>query len=301
MLHLTDFTQRLLRDSAVTIGKFDGVHKGHRKLFETVLSVKEQGLAACGVSFFPETSAESRVIYSKEEQAAVAKAMGMDVLLQITLTEAVRSMEPEAFVKEILCDRLRAKLLVTGEDFRFGKDRAGDVALLRMLSGEYGYRLICVPKVEEGGARVSSTRIRKLLSEGAMEEANALLGQPYFVQGTVVHGKQLGRNLGLPTANVLPGKEKLLPSYGVYATRTKVEDKIYSGVTNVGLRPTVKDEKVVSVETFLMDFSGELYGKTVTTEFLHFIRPEKRFSSLEDLAEAMEKDKKEAFAKLKNM
>lgn len=301
MLHLTDFTERLSRDSAVTIGKFDGVHKGHRKLFETVLSVKEQGLAACGVSFFPEVATGSRVIYSKEEQAALAKAMGMDVLLQITLSEAVRAMEPEVFVKEILCDRLRAKLLVTGEDFRFGKDRAGDVALLRKLSEEYGYRLICVPKVEVDGMRVSSTRIRKLLSEGAMEEANALLGQPYFLQGTVVHGKQLGRNLGFPTANLCPGKEKLLPAYGVYATRTKVGDCYYSGVTNVGLRPTVKDEKVVSVETFLMEFSGELYGTTVTTEFLHFIRPEKRFSSLEALAEAMEKDKKEAFAKLRNM
>lgn len=290
MLHITDLSERLSGPSAVTIGKFDGVHRGHRKLLETVLGKKEQGLTSCMVSFFLEPKDGRTTIYSKEEQKKLVSALDVDVLAQFTLDEALRSLSAERFVKEVLCETLHAKVVVTGEDFRFGKDRAGDVKLLQALSERFGYETICVPKVELGGGRVSSTRIRELLSRGAVEDAGELLGQPYFVQGEVVHGKKLGRTLGFPTMNVLPPAEKLLPAYGVYITRTWLDGTWYRGITNVGLRPTVKDEKKVSVETYLVEYTGELYGETVTTEFLRFVRPERKFDSVEALKEAVQRD-----------
>lgn len=290
MLHITDLSERLSGPSAVTIGKFDGVHRGHRKLLETVLEKKKQGLTSCMVSFFSEPKDGRTTIYTKEEQKKLVSALDVDVLAQFTLDEAFRNLSAERFVKEVLCETLQAKVVVTGEDFRFGKDRAGDVKLLQALSKQFGYETICVPKVELGGARVSSTRIRELLSKGAVEEAGELLGQPYFVQGEVVHGKKLGRTLGFPTINVLPSAEKLLPAYGVYITRTSLDGTWYRGITNVGLRPTVKDEKKVSVETYLADYNGDLYGKTVTTEFLRFVRPERKFDGVEELKAAVQRD-----------
>ncbi len=290
MLRITDISERSLVPEAVTIGKFDGVHKGHRRLLQTVLAKKEQGLASCMVSFFSEPKEQRTVIYTKTEQERLAEAAGIDMLAQYTLNETVRGMEPEQFVREVLCEALQARVVVTGEDFRFGKNRAGDVSLLEALSPKYGYETICVPKVELGGVRVSSTRIRALLAEGAVEEAAELLGQPYFVQGEVVHGKKLGRTLGFPTINLLPGKDKLLPAYGVYITRTQVDGKQYFGLTNVGIRPTVKDENRVSVETFLENYTGDLYGKVLTVEFLRFLRSERKFDSVELLQAEIQKD-----------
>ena len=290
MLHITELSERLLGPSAVTIGKFDGVHQGHRKLLETVLAKQKQGLTSCMVSLFAEPMDGKTTIYTKEEQKDLAASFALDVLAQFTLTQALRSLPAERFIREVLCETLQAKVVVTGEDFRFGKDRAGDVVLLQSFSKQFGYETICVPKVELDGVRVSSTRIRGLLAKGAVEEAGQLLGQPYFVQGEVVHGKKLGRTLGFPTINILPSADKLLPSYGVYITRTKLDGVWYRGITNVGVRPTVKDEKRVSVETYLAEYNGNLYGKTVTTEFLRFVRPEQKFDSVEALNTAVGRD-----------
>lgn len=301
MLQKTEFTTTFSEASAVTIGKFDGVHKGHRKLLEEVLTAKASGLLACGVSIFPPPGSERTLIYTAKEQRRIMKELGLDVLMQVALDDEMKELSPEQFVKEVLCDALHAKRVVTGEDFRFGKERRGDVPLLQKLSVEYGFELICVPKVEEQGERVSSTEIRKLLEKGAVGEAGEFLGQPYFVQGNVVHGKQLGRTLGIPTINVLPSPEKLLPLYGVYATRTKAGNSWYRSITNIGLRPTVKDEKRVSVETYLEGFEGDLYDECVVTEFLKFLRPEQKFDSIHKLKEAMNNDIKECFANSKEL
>lgn len=290
MLQITENSECLLEKTAVTIGKFDGIHRGHRKLLERILSEKENGYRACVVSFLAEPAKQHRVIYTREEKYALCRLLGVDILAEYTLNEAFRTLSAEQFVAEILCKGLRAEIVVVGEDFRFGKNRKGDVAFLRALEKKYGYRTICIPQVEIEGEPVSSTRIRTLLSEGAVKEAGELLGQPYFVQGEVMHGKKLGRTLGFPTINLLPPEEKLLPAYGVYATRTKLGEMWYRGVTNVGVRPTVKDEKQVSVETFLKDYTGHLYGQTLTTEFLSFLRPEQKFANVEELKRAIGKD-----------
>jgi len=189
-----------------------------------------------------------------------------------------------------LVKRLQAKAIVVGEDFHFGKNRTGDVMLLKALEKKYGYRTVCIPKVEEKQQRVSSTGIRDLLAKGAVEEANRLLGRPYTVFGEVLHGKKLGRTLGFPTMNLIPPAEKLLPAYGVYVTRTMVDGQWYAGITNIGLRPTVDSDKQVSVETHLFDYDGDLYGKQVEVQFLHFLRPEKKFPDIVSLKEAMNED-----------
>ncbi len=290
MLRITNCSEYLPVETVVTIGKFDGFHLGHRSLLAAVLEESKNNLASCVISFSTAVDTERSLIYTREEQRKLCEAMGIEVLAEYPLGETIREMSGEAFVAEILCRRLQAKVIVVGEDFRFGKGRSGDVALLRELEKIYGYRTVCIPKVEEEQVRISSTGIRKLLTEGNIEEANGLLGRPYAVFGEVLHGKKLGRTLGFPTMNLLPPAEKLLPAYGVYVTKTKVDGQWFEGITNVGLRPTVDSDKCVSVETHLFEYDMDLYGKQVEVQFLHFIRPEQRFADVEQLKSAMQED-----------
>ena len=230
------------------------------------------------------------MIYTKEEQRILCDLLGIDILAEYPLDETLREMSGTQFVEEILCNRLQAKVIVAGEDFRFGKGRSGDVALLKALEERYDYRTVIIPKVTEEEVRISSTGIRELLADGKVSEANVLLGQPYRVFGEVLHGKKLGRTLGFPTMNLIPPREKLLPAYGVYVTRTKVDGLCYDGITNIGLRPTVDSDERVSVETHLFEYSGDLYGKQVEVQFLDFLRPEKKFPDVESLKAAMHED-----------
>lgn len=199
-------------------------------------------------------------------------------------------MEPEQFIKEILVKQLDAKAVVVGSDFHFGHNRCGDIALLERMSEEYGYKLIVFEKVKLGGSCVSSSRIRKELRNGNMELVQQMLGQPYFVTGTVTHGRKLGRTLGMPTANIVPSDEKLLPPYGVYVSKTKVDGKEFIGITNIGVKPTVGAEEKRLVETFLFDYHGNLYGKELKVDLYCFERPEKKFVSIEELKQQMEND-----------
>ncbi len=300
LLRITKYSEYLPVQTAVTIGKFDGVHLGHRKLLEAVLQEKGKGYAACVVAFSTNVDMERNAIYTKEEQRRLCDSMGVDVLAEYPLDETLREMSAEQFVSEILCGRLQAKVIVAGEDFRFGKNRGGDVALLQRLEKRYGYRTVCIPKVTEDRIRISSTGIRKLLAEGNITEANGMLGRPYAVFGEVLHGKKLGRTLGFPTMNLIPPTEKLLPAYGVYVTKTKVDGLWYAGITNIGLRPTVDSDKRVSVETHLFEYEGDLYGKQVEVQFLQFLRPERKFAGVEALKAAMDEDLKNAKAILEN-
>ncbi len=242
-----------------------------------------------------------KVIYTKEEQRKLCESMGIDVLAEYPLDESMREMTAEQFVTEILCKKLQAKVIVAGEDFRFGKGRAGDVDFLRSLEETYGYRTVCIPKVTEEEVRISSTGIRELLAAGNVAEANILLGRPYAVFGEVLHGKKLGRTLGFPTMNLIPSEEKLLPVYGVYVTRTKVDGQWFDGITNIGLRPTVDSDEQVSVETHLFSYEGDLYGKQVEVQFLMFLRPERKFPDVDSLQGAMKEDVKNAKGYLKNL
>lgn len=299
LVRITRYSECLPVQTVVTIGKFDGFHLGHRKLLSAVLQEKKKGYASCVISFSTSVDMPGSVIYTREEQRKICESLGIDVLAEYPLDESIKEMSGEQFVKEILCERLQAKVIVTGEDFRFGKNRSGDISLLKSLEEACGYRTVCVPKVTAEDIRISSTEIRRVLAEGNVSEANRWLGRPYAVFGEVLHGKKLGRTLGFPTMNLIPPTEKLLPAYGVYVTRTKVDGQWFDGITNIGLRPTVDSDELVSVETHLFSYNSDLYGKQVEVQFIHFLRPERKFADVAALKAAMLEDVKSAKAYLK--
>lgn len=278
-----------IENSAVSLGKFDGFHRGHRLLLDRIL--EHPKLHATVFTF--DGILNGKQIYLEEEKRSLLERLGVEREVLFPFSEETRSMTPEIFIREMLVERMDAKLICVGEDFHFGKDRRGDVDMLSKYAPQYGYELCVFPKIKEDGEVISSTRIRGELAQGRIEKANCLLGDPYFVRGEVVHGNALGRTIGMPTANLLPGEQKLLPAYGVYATRVEADGKIYGGVTNVGVKPTIGADRA-NVETTLLHFDGDLYGKQITVYFLEFLRPEQRFDSLEELKAQMSRDKAKA-------
>ncbi|KIR01512.1 Riboflavin kinase / FMN adenylyltransferase [Lachnospiraceae bacterium TWA4] len=203
-------------------------------------------------------------------------------------------MTADDFVKNILSKDLKVAHLVMGEDFRFGYHRQGDYEYLKSRKNEFKYELWKIPEVIDGESPISSTRIRALLSDGKIEEVNRLLGFPYYVEGTIVHGAHLGRTIDMPTINIMPEENKLLPPFGVYMTKVLIEGKWYDGVTNIGRKPTVGDDNARGVETYLLHASENLYGKKARVDVLHFKRPEQKFHSIEELKEQMAQDVKQA-------
>jgi riboflavin kinase/FMN adenylyltransferase len=282
-------------NSVVTLGKFDGIHRGHQLLINHVLEYKEQGLKAIMFSFMLHpgnlfSDKEFELIYTEEEKLSRLNRSGIDVLISYPFTEETRTMEPEAFIKNILIDKLDAKVIVVGNDFRFGYQRRGNVELLKEYAGTYGYKVIACEKTKWKNEVISSSSIRKELRVGNMEAVNAMLGQPYSIRGEVVHGRRIGRTLGMPTTNQIPSRSKLLPPCGVYATKTFIDGVYHDGVTNIGYKPTVGEEEYIGVETFIFDYEKDLYGKMIEVELLYYIRPELKFGSLEELTLKMRED-----------
>jgi riboflavin kinase/FMN adenylyltransferase len=229
-------------------------------------------------------------IYTKEERHIILERMGIDVLIEYPFTREFASLSPETFVRDILVGKAGAKVVVVGTDFRFGRKRSGGIEDLERLSEELGYRLIVKDKVQDHGKDISSSRIRELIEKGMMGEVTALLGRPYSVTGPVVHGKALGRTIQIPTANQIAEKDKLTPPNGVYVSRITIEEETFYGITNVGTKPTVEDEPVKGVETYIFDFDRDIYDEIIEVELLHFCRPEMKFDSIEHLKVQMLKD-----------
>ncbi len=279
-----------LNDTAVCIGKFDGLHSGHRLLIDSLHQYERFQKVLFTFSF-----GEAQNIYSEEEKRTLAGKLGMDVYINCPFNEELCHMSPREFLEDILIRQCGAKAISVGEDFRFGFERSGDVNFLREQSARYGYELNVFPKKRLFGDVVSSTRIRKELRTGTIEMVNRLLGQPYFIYGTVQHGNEIGRTLNMPTANLLPPREKILPAFGVYASKVWLDGVAYNGVTNIGIKPTIPGVKQAGVETFLMDFHSDIYGKDICVELYAFLRGERKFSGLEALKAQMEDDKKNAY------
>ncbi len=295
MEYIAGNTNFKFTNSAVTLGKFDGIHLGHRQLLDLVMSYKEKGLTTIMFSFLLHPSnlfseREFELIYTEEEKRAKMKRFGLDVLLSFPFTEQTRTMQPEEFIEEILIKKLDAKIIIVGKDFHFGLDRRGDVALLKQYERKYGYQVIDCEKLKYKNEIISSSAIRSALKEGDLNKVNRMLGEPYSIRGEVAHGRKLGRTIGMPTTNLIPPTNKLLPPCGVYASKTRISNDIYPGVTNIGYKPTVGEEEYIGVETFLFDFERNLYGETIEVELYDFIRPEMKFGSLEDLTRRMKED-----------
>ncbi len=284
--------------TAVSLGKFDGLHKGHRRLTECLLEKGRAGLKTVIFTFdIPPKqkigkSGQTKVLTTNEEKAGLFYAQGVDCLIECPFTDSFMRMEPEQFIADIV-KKLHVKWFVVGEDFRFGHCGRGGIALLQELSKRYGYEVEVVEKVQENGSFISSTSVREAVLLGKMEEAGRLLGYHYFVSGPVAHGNKLGRTINVPTANLIPQKDKLLPPFGVYLTQTVFREdpaQAFGGITNVGCKPTVQGGKEAGVETHLFGFDRQIYGKEIKVEFLKFVRQEKKFDSLEELKKQMYKD-----------
>ena len=287
----TDF--KIEYNTALTLGKFDGIHKGHQKLLSRVRSL---GPIMKSVVFTFDVNPalavsrkEGTILTTNEERKAVVERFGIDYLYECPFTEEIRNMEASDFVRKIVSD-LNVRFIAVGSDFGFGHNREGDFRLLQNMSGQLGYKVEVVDKERYLGREISSTYIREVIGKGDMETAEKLLGYPYTVKGVVGYGRQLGRTIGIPTTNVIPIKEKLLPPNGVYVSKVHIEGETHMGVTNIGVKPTVGDENEKGAETFIFDFERDVYGKNITIELHKFIRPEMRFESIEKLKEQMEKD-----------
>lgn len=278
-----------LKNSSVSLGKFDGIHVGHRFLLQEV--AHQRHLVPTAFTF--ESRKGISKIYTQKEKDYVLQALGIRREIIFPFNDKIKKMSPEDFVRHILVEKMDVKHICVGTDFRFGKNREGDIHLLKKLQKEYGYTLTAVPKLTDENGIISSTRIRSLMDSGKISEVNRLLGAPYFIMGRVGHGNELGRKMNMPTANLRVEKDKKLLPFGVYATKVRIQGKEYKSVTNIGKKPTV-GEYAAGVETYIMDFRENIYGENIQVFFYEFIRPEKKFNSMEELQRQLEKDKEAA-------
>ncbi|MDD3222168.1 MAG: bifunctional riboflavin kinase/FAD synthetase [Clostridia bacterium] len=310
MIYITGTKEIHLENTAVALGKFDGLHRGHQILIEKIKEHKAQGLQAVMFTFDFHPAAllsnkPQELIFTRDERIKWAEKMGIDVLIEFPFTKETSGMEAEDFIKDILIDAIGAKVIVAGSDFHFGHERRGNVEMLKAVGKELGFSVdVChklqtlAPVFEDGAFTgrkelrdVSSTLIREAIRRGDMEFAAEMLGTPFSVSGEVIHGRQLGRKLGMPTANVAPPLHKIMPPNGVYSSRTLVGDYVYHSVTNIGFNPTVADNNSKRMETYVYDFSGSLYGEEIEVQLFRFERPEMKFDSVEDLKNQIHLDK----------
>lgn len=299
MRYIADTTQFQIEEpTIVTLGKFDGRHRGHQKLLRTMEGLKSSlgyptAIFTFGTAPLARISGQPRtVITTNLERRANMEKMGIDYLVEYPFNEETRHMEPKSFVRDILAGRMHAREIVVGPDCSFGYKGAGNAALLKELEESLGYRLHVIEKEKDDERDISSTYIREELEKGNVEKANELLGQPYAIHGIVVHGNHIGSSiLGFPTANLEPPAIKRLPRFGVYVSRVLVDGIYYRGVTNIGRKPTVEGKSPVGVETYIFDLDEDIYGKAIEVQLLAFDRPEQKFPSLDRLKERIEKDK----------
>lgn len=278
-----------LDNSVVCLGKFQGLHKGHMLLVnKTIELAQNNGLNS--VIFTINVSNQKR-IYTDAERKILLSDMGFDYNVTCEFSKEFASMAPRQFVENILIDKLGAKYVVVGTDFRFGCERKGDVSLLMTLGKEYGFEVIAIEKLSVDGTVVSSSYIRELVEAGNMPLVEKFMGRPYSISGIVTKGKQLGRTIGFPTVNIYPSKEKLVPLYGVYSSYAYIDDKRVCGMTNIGSNPTVNSSDDIFVETNLFDFDMDAYGREIVVYLEYFVRPEKKFNSVEELKQQIDSDK----------
>ncbi len=287
------------QETVVTIGNFDGVHIGHKKLINTTKKYSlDRGLKSVLLTFSPhpleviKNNVPFFYIFSEEEKDREIKKENLDFFIKQHFTKDFGNISPELFI-DMLIDKLKCKVLVVGEDYCFGKNRAGNVKTLKNIGKQKGIDVIKIPNIIIDGERVSSSIIRECINEKNIKKANMLLNKPYYILGKVVEGNKLGRTIGFPTANIIPPKNKLLPPDGVYITKTKYKNKIYNSITNIGTNPTVNNIDR-TIETYVFDFNQNLYGQYIKVCFYDWIRDVKKFNGIGELKEQIAKDIKVA-------
>jgi riboflavin kinase/FMN adenylyltransferase len=283
----------------LALGNFDGLHRGHLKIIERVRrAAGEHGGTPMAMTFDPHPPRVVRpdkappLLMTKAQRLDALARAGIGCVAVVRFTHDLSLWDPETFVRTVLVDWLRVSEVWVGANFLFGHERAGNFSLLRTLGQRYGFRADKIDPVRYKDFVVSSTRIRRLIAEGRMDEAGALLGQQYAIDGTVVEGRHRGAQIGFPTANLETGNE-LIPPYGVYATTMTIDGIVHPGLTNVGVRPTF-GETTPTVETYLLDYRGDLYGRHVRLSFVLRLRDERRFDDVDALKAQIEADQRRA-------
>lgn len=289
-----------LKHAIVTIGTFDGVHLGHQKIIKRLLELKQQhGGETVLFTFephprkvlFPEQT-DLRLITNTNEKCELLKQFGIDHVLVYPFTKAFSQMQASTYIDEIISKGLQTKTLVIGYDHHFGSNREGNIIMLKEQASQYGFEVEEISVQEINQLNVSSSRIRKAIEQGEIEEANNYLGYSFFIKGEVIKGKQLGRTIGYPTANIkLDDPDKLIPKIGVYAARVIINNKTYKGMLNVGVNPTTDHDNRLKVEVNIFDFNQEIYGETIKLEFVKRIRNEQKFANLDELKQQLANDK----------
>ncbi len=289
-----------LKDTIVTIGTFDGVHLGHQKILKKLVELKNKnGGETLLFTFDPHPrkvlfpdQRDLKLITTTQEKCELLKQFGIDNVLVFPFTIEFSKMSAEDYISNIISETLKTKTLVIGYDHRFGSNREGNIETLKQVSGNYNFDLIEIPAQEINQLNISSTRIRKAIEEGEIEVANSFLGYSFFISGIVIKGKQLGRTIGYPTANIeLLDLDKIKPKTGVYAVNIIIDQINFRGMLNVGCNPTTDSDRIQKIEVNIFDFDKDIYGKIIKIEFIKHLRNEVKFANLDELKEQLAKDK----------
>ena len=295
LFHGTDNAE-IARPTVLTLGVFDGLHLGHQLIMKTVVDrARAIGAVPTVITFEPHPRAvlhpESAppLLQTFDQKIEALGVLGVQQTIVIHFDEAFSHIRAEDFLRDVVVDRLHAKEVYLGRGFAFGHNREGNIELLRKISSKLGFIADEVPEVGLRGQRVSSSRIRELLLRGQVNLARRMLGRPYGVEGPVVHGAERGSQIGFPTANIHP-HNRVIPRGGVYVTATLIDGQWRRSVTNIGTRPTFESGSASSVETYVMNWSGDLYGDVVRVRFLYRLRDEKKFGSIDELTSQIEHD-----------
>ncbi|WP_264525648.1 bifunctional riboflavin kinase/FAD synthetase [Flavobacterium sp. N502536] len=296
------------KKTILTLGTFDGVHIGHKKILERITQNTENGkYESLVLTFFPhprmvlQEKSEIKLLNTIAEKSKLLEATGIENLVIHPFNESFSRLTAEEFVHSILVDQFHIQKIIIGHDHRFGRNRTANIDDLIAFGHEYGFEVEQISAQEIQDVSVSSTKIRKALNEGNMALANDYLGYSYFLTGEVVQGKQLGRTIGFPTANLHIDEDyKLIPKAGVYVVKVLIDQEEVSGMMNIGFNPTVNGQKQ-TIEVHLFDFDADLYGKKIQVSLLQYLREEQKFGSVDLLKEQLNQDKKEALAFLSSL
>jgi riboflavin kinase/FMN adenylyltransferase len=292
---------RALTNAVVTIGTFDGVHLGHRKIISRINELaKDTGGESVILTFFPHPrmiihpeDQALKMINTIDEKAALLEELGVGHLIITPFTRDFSNQTPEEYIRNVLVDKIGTKKIVIGYDHRFGKDRKGSLSELKQLGPVYGYEVIEIPEQDIRDVAISSTRIRQALLSDEIGLANECLGYPFFITGKVNRGDQIGRTIGYPTANILVEESyKLIPSDGIFAVKVYVDGEVHNGMGYIGHRPTING-MTRNIEVNILDFDKDIYTKPIKMELLHFVRGDMKFDSLDQLKAQIDKDKAE--------
>lgn len=285
----------------LTIGTFDGVHEGHETILkEVVKHAKEVNGESILITFEPHPrkllfpDQPLKLLTPLQQKMEYITGAGIQHVVVVPFTKEFANLSAQEYIENFLVKYFHPSCIIIGYDHRFGHDRKGDINLLKEYEKQYGYELQEIPAQLIDDAAVSSTKIRRALNEGRMQEAAHMLGRPYSIRGTVKRGAQLGRTIGYPTANIEPDDaEQLIPANGIYAVRVKWNNKEYGGMMSIGYNPTVTDDKMLKLEVNIFDFNEEIYGQALEIAFIAWLRDEEKFDSLEALTEQLHRDKRD--------